>query len=164
MRACLNTAAPNSPRALGGAALVIVLVLVLAMAVIAGAFAYAMKVEARLAVNTQSTPELEWLGRSGVEYAKWVLDQQRKIPAQAGFDSLKQFWAGGPGSPESVDDPFAGMSLKDIPIGEGFVSIEIIDQERRLNLNTTSEPVLVFSSGVQSKLLYPRAAAVNVPR
>ena len=125
-----------------GAALVIVLVLVLSMAVIAGAFAYAMKIETRLSVNTQSAPELEWMGRSGVEFSKWVLDTQRRIPDQAGFDALNQFWAGGPGPIESVDNPFAGISLKDIPIGEGVVSIEIIDLERRINLNTVSEPTL----------------------
>jgi general secretion pathway protein K len=125
-----------------GAALVIVLVLVLSMAVIAGAFAYAMKVEARLSVNTQSSPELEWLGRSGIEMAKWVLDQQRRIPNEAGFDSLNQFWAGGPGPIDSVDSPFLGLSLQEIPIGDGMVSVEIIDLERRLNLNTVPEPVL----------------------
>lgn len=124
------------------AALVIVLVLVLAMAVIAGAFAYSMKVEARLAVNTQSSPELEWLGRSGVEFAKWVLEQQRRIPDQGGFDALNQFWAGGPGAVDSVDNPFAGMSLREIPIGDGVVSVEIVDLERRLNLNTIAEPTL----------------------
>ena len=141
----MRSAIPNEPCArpsVQGAALIIVLLLVLAMAVMAGAFAYAMKVEARLSVNTQSTPELEWLGRSGIEFAKWVLDQQRRIPDQAGFDSLNQFWAGGVGSLDSVDNPFAGMTLQNIPIGDGFVSIEIIDQERRLNLNTTAEPVL----------------------
>ena len=125
-----------------GAALVIVLVLVLSMAVIAGAFAYAMKIETRLAVNTQSSPELEWLGRSGIEFAKWVVDRSRRIPNEGGFDSLSQFWAGGPGPVDSVDNPFAGISLKDIPIGDGSVSIEIVDLERRINLNTVPEPTL----------------------
>lgn len=125
-----------------GAALVIVLVLVLSMAVIAGAFAYTMKVETRLSVNTQSAPELEWLGRSGIEFAKWMIDRQRRVPNESGFDALNQFWAGGPGPVDSVDNPFAGMSLKDIAIGDGFVSLEIIDLERRINLNTVPEPTL----------------------
>jgi len=125
-----------------GAALVIVMVLVLAMAVMAGAFAYAMKVEARLAVNSQSSPELEWLGRSGVEIARWVLTEQRKIPGEGTYDGLNHFWAGGPGPIDSADNPYAGIDLSNIPIGEGSVGIEIVDLERKINLNTASEPIL----------------------
>ena len=77
-----------------GLALVVVMVLVLSMAVIAGAFAYAMKIETRLSVRTQSNGELEWLGRSGVEFARWVLDQERRIPLTGRIHSLNQFWAG----------------------------------------------------------------------
>ncbi len=125
-----------------GAALVIVMVLVLAMAVMAGAFAYAMKVETRLAANTRSNPELEWLGRSGVEIAKWVLEQQRRIPGEGAYDSLNQFWANGIGNPDAYEDPFAGVDLTHIPIGQGSISIQITDTDRRLNLNTVPEPVL----------------------
>lgn len=125
-----------------GAALVIVMVLVLAMAVMAGAFAYSMKVETRLAVNSQSSPELEWLGRSGVEIARWILSEQRKIPGEGTYDGLNQFWAGGPGPIDSVDNPFAGIDLANIPIGEGSVGIEIIDLERKININTATEPIL----------------------
>ena len=125
-----------------GAALVIVLVLVLAMAVVAGAFAYAMKVEARLAMNTRSGPELEWLGRSGMELAKWVLQQQRAIPGEGMYDGLNQFWAGGPGNIESVDNPYMGLDLARVPVGNGEISVRIIDLERRLNINSAPEPVL----------------------
>ena len=124
------------------AALVIVLVLVLAMAVVAGAFAYAMKVETRLAMNTRSGPELEWLGRSGIELAKWVLQQQRTIPGEGMYDSLNQFWAGGPGNIDSVDNPYIGLDLSNVPIGEGTISIQITDLERRININNAPEPVL----------------------
>lgn len=124
------------------AALVIVMVLVLSMAVVAGAFAYAMKVEARLAMNTRSGPELEWLGRSGVEMAKWILQQQRAIPGEGMYDGLNQFWAGGPGLVESADNPYMGLDLTRIPIGEGEISIRIVDLERRININTAPEPLL----------------------
>ena len=40
---------------------------------LAAGFAYSMKVETKLARNANSEAELEWLGRSGVEYARWVL-------------------------------------------------------------------------------------------
>lgn len=124
------------------AALVIVMVLVLAMAVMAGAFAYAMKVETRLATNTRSSPELEWLGRSGIEIAKWILEQQRRIPGEGAYDSLNQFWANGIGNPDLYEDPFIGLDLQHIPIGNGSIRIEITDCDRRLNLNTTPEPLL----------------------
>jgi len=125
-----------------GAALVIVMVLVLAMTVMAGAFAYAMKVETRLAVNTQSMPELEWYGRSGMEVAKYILDAQRRIPGENTYDGLNQFWAGGPGPVDSVDNPFDGIDLANIPIGEGSISLQIIDLERKINLNSVAEPIL----------------------
>ncbi len=124
------------------AALVLVLVLVLAMAVVAGAFAYAMKVEARLAMNTRSGPELEWLGRSGMELAKWVLQQQRAIPGEGLYDGLNQFWAGGPGNPDSIDNPYIGLDLAHVKIGNGEISLRIIDMERRINVNTAPEPIL----------------------
>lgn len=124
------------------AALVIVMILVLAMAVMAGAFAYAMKVETRLAINTQSTPELEWYGRSGVEIARWILEAQRRIPGEGTYDGLNQFWAGGPGAIDAADNPFGGMDLQSVPVGEGSISIQITDLERRINLNTATEPIL----------------------
>lgn len=138
--AILRIAARRAPRT--GAALVIVMVLILAMAVMAGAFAYAMKVEAKLAINTQSTPELEWLGRSGVEIGRWVLDAHRRIPGEGTYDGLNQFWAGGPGPIDSTDNPFAGLDLREVPIGDGVVSIEIKDLERFINLNSVTEPVM----------------------
>ena len=57
---------------LRGVALLIVMLLTFAMAVIVTAFAYTMKVEGRLATRTQSESETEWMGRSGIELAKWV--------------------------------------------------------------------------------------------
>ncbi|HRI14870.1 MAG TPA: type II secretion system protein GspK [Verrucomicrobiota bacterium] len=119
-----------------GVALVIVLLTLFALSAMAGIFAYSMKVEMRLAMNTSNSTELEWLGRSGVEYAKWVLVQQDQVPSERGFHALNQFWAGGPGPVESADNPFAGESLRDIPVGEGRVSVQIEDQERFLNINS----------------------------
>lgn len=123
-----------------GMALVVVMVLVLSMAVIAGAFAYAMKIETRLSVRTQSNGELEWLGRSGVEFARWALDQQRRIPGEGRVHALNQFWAGGPGPTNDVDNPFAGMSLQNMDVGAGRISIQIVDAERKLNINRMNDP------------------------
>lgn len=117
--------------------MIIVLLTLFTLGIMAGIFAYAMKVETRLAANTSSGTELEWLGRSGVEIAKWILVQQEtQVPSERGYFALNQFWAGGPGPVDAVDNPFAGMSLREIPVGDGRVSLEIIDQERWLNINT----------------------------
>lgn len=128
-----------------GVALLIVMLLIFAMAVIVTAFAYTMKVEGRLATRTQSESETEWMGRSGVEMAKWVLSLSRQIPGEQTYDGLNQFWAGGQGMTNVADNPFEGVSLKDVPLGDGTISIEIVDAERYLNINSiaTRNPQLL---------------------
>ena len=134
---------PKEPRETG-VALVIVLLTLFVLGAMAAMFAYSMKIESRLAINTGNATELEWLGRSGIEYAKWILVQQDRVPSERGFNSLNQFWAGGPGPLESADNPFEGLSLKDIPVGEGRISVRIEDTERLLNINTVARnPVLL---------------------
>ncbi len=126
-------------------ALLIVMLLIFAMAVIVTAFAYTMKVEGRLATRTQSESEMEWMGRSGIEMAKWVLSLSRQIPGEQTYDGLNQFWAGGVGPTNIADNPFEGVSLKDVPLGDGTISIEIIDAERYININSiaTRNPQLL---------------------
>ncbi|MEY2789788.1 MAG: hypothetical protein RLZZ34_2931, partial [Verrucomicrobiota bacterium] len=128
-----------------GVALLIVMLLTFAMAVIVTAFAYTMKVEGRLATRTQSESETEWMGRSGIEMAKWVLSLSRQIPGEQAYDGLNQFWAGGMGMTNVADNPFEGVSLQDVPLGDGTISIEIVDAERYLNLNSiaTRNPQLL---------------------
>jgi len=128
-----------------GVALLIVMLLIFAMAVIVTAFAYTMKVEGRLATRTQSESEMEWMGRSGVEMAKWVLSLSRQIPGEQTYDGLNQFWAGGVGPTNIADNPFEGVSLQDVPLGDGTISIEIVDAERYLNINSiaTRNPQLL---------------------
>ena len=105
-------------------ALLMVMLLIFAMAVIVTAFAYTMKVEGRLATRTQSESEMEWMGRSGIEMAKWVLSLSRQIPGEQTYDGLNQFWAGGVGPTNIADNPFEGVSLTDVPLGDGTISID----------------------------------------
>ena len=128
-----------------GVALLMVMLLVFAMAVIVTGFAYTMKVEGRLATRTQSESEMEWMGRSGIEMAKWVLSLSRQIPGEQTYDGLNQFWAGGVGPTNIADNPFEGVSLKDIALGDGTISIEIVDAARYLNINSidTRNPQLL---------------------
>ena len=55
-----------------GIALVIVLIIIASLVVIATGFAFSMGVEARLVRNTRYNPDLDWLGRSGVELARFI--------------------------------------------------------------------------------------------
>ena len=125
------------PGARRGVALVIVMLTLVAMAGMAAAFAYSMRVETRLANNTDATGELEWLGLSGVEFAKWVLSEQQRMPGNQGCNTLRQFWAGGPGDPDQAENPFEGIDLSHIEIGpDSWVAIRIVDAERKININT----------------------------
>jgi hypothetical protein len=127
-----------------GVALLTVLLTLFTLGGMAAVFAYSMKVETRLAMNTSNAGELEWLGRSGVEYAKWILMQQDRVGSERGFHALNQFWAGGPGPLESADNPFEGLSLVDVPLGSGQISIEIRDTERLLNINREARNPLLM--------------------
>jgi general secretion pathway protein K len=121
-----------------GIALIVVMIAVFVLSILAGAFAYSMKVETKLAMNANNQADLEWIGRSGVEYARWVLAQEMKCP----YDSLNGKWAGGPGATCDTNGPLADASLTDVPIGNGKFSIKIIDLERRVNVNTADQATL----------------------
>lgn len=120
-----------------GIALIIVMVTIFVLAALAGAFALAMKVETKLARNSNSEMEMEWLGRSGVELARYVLALQLNVPNE-NYDSLDQTWAGGPGSMNASNSPLANISLKDHKLGNGTYSVTITDLERKLNINTAA--------------------------
>src|SRR5213594_3848895 len=79
-----------------GIALIIVLIVIVVLGILAGGFAYSMKVETKLARNASFDAELEWIGRSGVELAKYYLTLDSAGPCGQ-VDCLKQLWADGPG-------------------------------------------------------------------
>jgi general secretion pathway protein K len=116
-----------------GIALIVAMIAILVLSALAAGFALSMKVETRLAFNANSDTQLYWLGRSGVELARWVLAQQR-----CPYDSLNQIWAGGPGSDCETNGPLAGFSLDNYAVGGGTISLTIIDLERKANINTAS--------------------------
>lgn len=124
-----------------GIALIIVMVTILVLSVLAGGFAYSMKVETKLARNANNETELEWLGRSGVELARYVLAQQLTIAAEP-YDSLNQKWAGGPGSLATSNSVLADITLENVPLGNGQFSVKITDLERKFNINLADEAVL----------------------
>ena len=118
-----------------GIALVMVMCAIFVLAAMAAGLAISMKVETRLAQNAGSEQQMLWLGRSGVELARYVLAQH---PPSEPFDSLNQRWAGGPGSLAESNGVLSSISLDNYPVGEGTISIKIIDLERKVNINTAA--------------------------
>jgi general secretion pathway protein K len=129
-----------------GIAIIIVLISIFVLTMLAGGFAYSMKVETRLAQNANSEAELEWLGRSGVEYARWVLAEQLKIP-QEPYDALNQVWAGGPGGIGTSNSPLAEVQ-REVHLGNGKFTWKIIDLERKANINVADQTMLSQALGV----------------
>lgn len=133
-----------------GIALVIVLIIIASLVVIATGFAFSMGVEARLVRNTRYNPDLDWLGRSGVELARFILS--KRVPGEERMDALHQRWAGGPGrfsgamSDGSIAElePWEELPLTNVQLGQGTFSIKIIDQERKLNINSAPEPLIRY--------------------
>ena len=126
----------RSPR---GIALIIVMLVIVVLSTLAAGFAFSMKVETRLARNCTFDQDMQWLGRSGVELARYVLGLQLSIPFEGSYDALNQKWAGGPGG---TNDLLADISLKDNPLGPGNFSIRIIDLERKVNINYANRDLL----------------------
>ena len=120
-----------------GFAVIIALIAVTVLTLLAGAFAYSMKVETRLAQNADNDEQLLWLGRAGVERARWSLAQE-----PGGYSSLQQVWAGGGGEGPETNGALAGVSLDNFPVGEGSVSLKIIELESKININTAPAPLL----------------------
>jgi len=122
-------------------AVVIVMITIAALAGLAGLFAFMMKVETKLARNAKAEAQLTWLGRSGVEYARWVLAQQLSVPNEP-YDALNQIWAGGPGTMNLSNSPLAEVSLDNYQLGNGKFSIKITDLERKFNINMANDQIL----------------------
>lgn len=130
----MKALASTQPR---GIALIIVMIAIFVLSVMAAVFATSMKVETKLAQNADHDQELLWLGRSGVELARYVLSEQMTIPNEP-YDSLNQIWAGGPGGIGESNSPLAGLSLDNYQVGDGTVSVKIVDLERKANINTVN--------------------------
>jgi general secretion pathway protein K len=127
-----------SPSRERGIALIIVMVVIVVLAALAIGFGYSMIVETTLARHASVSSELDWMGRSGVEVAKWVLGQESQGP-QGQIDTLRAKWAGGPGDSNSI---VAAVDLKNYAIGRGTLSIDIKDLDRKFNINLADEMIL----------------------
>ena len=120
-----------------GIALILVLISVVVLAVLAAGFAYSMRVEVKLARNASNERELEWMGRSGVELARYVVGLQMALTP---FDALDQKWAGGPGGMAASNSPLADIQLENIELGNGKFSVKIVDAERKMSISAMVKP------------------------
>ena len=130
----------SAPSAQSGIALIIVMISIFVLTVLAGGFAYSMKVETKLARNANSETELEWLGRSAIECARWELAQQLTI-SQEPYDALNQVWAGGLGGIGTSNSPLADFK-NELQVQGGGATWTITDLERKVNINVANEALL----------------------
>jgi hypothetical protein len=124
----------TSPRS--GFALILVMITVIALTSLVASFAISMNTEIRLARNSDYDQEMEWMGRSGIELARFAL--ANKSPEQRNIDALNQFWAGG--TSVGSNDISSIISLKSQPMGSGTISVNIIDMERKWSINLVANP------------------------
>lgn len=122
-------------------ALIVALMAIFVLSVDAALLWYSMQVDIKLAGKAQYEPQMLWLGRSGVELACWVLAQEANVPGEP-YDAKNQFWAGGPGGPGETNSILSNVSLDHYQIGDGWVSIKIIDEERFANINIASPQII----------------------
>ncbi|MSS99961.1 MAG: general secretion pathway protein GspK [Pedosphaera sp.] len=117
-----------------GIALIIVMLVIVSLAALAGKFAASMKVETVLVRQADADRELEWLCRSGVDFARFLVGQQATVALEP-YDSLNQRWAGGPGA---TNNPLQSFSLTN-QLGNGTFTVRIVDWERYFNINSAAD-------------------------
>ncbi len=104
-----------------GIALVITLLVLTLLIVLILEFNSGMRVEARAAANFRDDIKAYYLAKSGVTFAIAVLEDDDKTDQN--FDALNENWA---------------QKLPPIPFGDGFVTVEITDENSRINVNKMS--------------------------
>ena len=122
-----------------GIALIMVMLVTVALAILAAGFAYTMKVETKLARNASVDTDMEWMGHSGIELAKYILAEEGNTPRGGQVDSLKQYWAGGMGETNS---PLVQLVFP-WKLGVGEIDRPTItDCESKFNINAANEVIL----------------------
>lgn len=111
----------NNIRDNKGIALVITLLVLTLLIVLILEFNSGMRVEARAAANFRDDIKAYYLAKSGVTFAIAVLEDDDKTDQN--FDALNENWA---------------QKLPPIPFGDGFVTVEITDENSRINVNKMS--------------------------
>lgn len=101
-----------------GVALVITLLVLTLLLTLILEFNLGMRVEARASANFRDDVKAYYLARSGITFAAALLEEDGRTQPQ--YDSLKELWA---------------QKIPPIPAGDGFVSVEITDEDGKINVN-----------------------------
>jgi len=101
-----------------GVALVITLLVLALLITVILDFNLGMRVEAKAAANFRDDTKAYYLARSGITFAIELLEEDKKTSSQ--FDSLNELWA---------------QKVPPIPVGDGYVQVEIQDEDSRININ-----------------------------
>jgi hypothetical protein len=113
-----------------------VMIIILTLSAIVGGFALAMKVEMTLARNADYDNDMVWIGRSGVELARFIITV--RCPGQQTLDALNQPWAGGV---QLCNDQIPQIPMNDIELVPGKInSIKITDMSRKFDINMVVNP------------------------
>src|SRR5438445_7291995 len=124
-----------------GIALVIVMISIFVLTMLAAGFAFSMKVETKLAQHANNETQLQWVGRSGVAYAQWVLVLQGTCPLE-NFDALSQPWATGTASGMCATNGGLADIQSEVHLEHGgSFTWKMTDLERKWNINTANEPI-----------------------
>lgn len=104
-----------------GIALVITLLVLTLLIVLILEFNSGMRIEARAAANFRDDIKAYYLARSGVTFAMAVLEDDDKTDQN--YDALDELWS---------------QKLPQIPVGDGFVTVAITDEDSKINVNKMS--------------------------
>lgn len=122
------------------------MIVVTVLSILAAGFAYSMRVEMRLARNSNADPTMEWIGRSGVELAKYVIALEAQTPGGS-VQALNQKWAGGIGT--DTNGQLSQISLTDNYLGKGKFSVKIVDSERKFNINRVQQSETILRRALE---------------
>jgi len=116
----------HAPDRQQGIAMIVVMWVIMVLSLLISGFAFRMHVETKIASFSRKELKAQMLARSGIEVARMQLILDATSPTDAGFDSLVQAWA-------TNQDLYVNHEL-----GDGKYNVKVIDEERKLPINTLS--------------------------
>ncbi|MDD5434102.1 MAG: type II secretion system minor pseudopilin GspK [Nitrospira sp.] len=130
-----------------GIALVITLLILTLLLTIILEFGMDMRVEARSAANFRDEMQAYYLAKSGVTFAIAVLEEDslEDTKKETKYDALNESWA---------------QKVPPVPVGDGTVTVEITDEDSKINLNKfpnkVPDKLRSFATGQNMRALMSR--------
>jgi len=120
----------HAPPRQQGVAMIVVMWVIMVLSLLISGFAFRMHVETQIASFSRKELKAQMLARSGIEVARMQVILDTTSPTDAGFDSLVQAWA-------TNQDLYVNHEL-----GDGKYNVKIIDEERKLPINSLTKAQL----------------------